>query len=140
LRLASADGRSVRVRSLPAAVGIEAGIPLRPYRLDGYLAGLGQAVECVRWPKKVPARTVVLRATAAGPSQQEEQPQPLLPAAAAQRLLVNLGHGGTSFAPSAFDGPIEDVDRPGLAQAASSIRAVGVISADADGRLQPSAA
>src|SRR5207253_681603 len=54
-------GQQKRTRPLPVAVTIEAGLPLRPFTVAGHLAALNEAVETVRWPKKITARSVVWR-------------------------------------------------------------------------------
>src|SRR5206468_4027407 len=57
LLLTGSDG-SVRIRSLPAAASMEAGLALRPFTSEGYLAALARMVEMERWPRKVEARGV----------------------------------------------------------------------------------
>jgi electron transfer flavoprotein alpha subunit len=134
LHLHDREGRSPRQHALPAAVGLEAGAPLRSYRMSDALAGLAKNVEVVRWPKKMPARELTLTAQTAATASGEEAPQPLAPAQAAQQVLDKLGLGGTSFAHATFEGSIEDVAQPVAPPAM-----VAVIAADAEGRLQPSA-
>ena len=46
IRLYDADGRSTRVRNLPAFVAIEPGLTLRTYSVTGYLEGLGRGSSC----------------------------------------------------------------------------------------------
>jgi electron transfer flavoprotein-quinone oxidoreductase len=144
LLLATADSKQQRVRSLPAAVGIEAEQVLRHFTVAGYLAGLSKSVEVVRWPRTVAARAATflegLRTTAR--SRGDELPQPLSPEQAAERVLDEMGLHGTAATAEPFEGDIEDAHNPDLLEAtiSSAGKVVAVLAAEADGRLQASAA
>ena len=141
LQLQGADGQSERTCALPASVGLEASLTLRSFRVEGFLAGLSESVEIVRWPKKIPARLLSLTIERASAVAADERPGPLTPEAAARRLLSELGHGGgASLAHGIYDGPLEDVVQPNLFENATAAVVMAVVSADAEGRLQPSAA
>lgn len=137
--LVNIDGRIGRRRELPMAVGIEGGLLLRSFPIEGFLAGLSKAVETVRWPKKVPARSLGFSVADAAPTAAEAQPQPLVPLEAARQLLDALGQGGAPAAHGAFHGPIEDVAAPAIIAQLGSGSVLAVVAADADGRLQPTA-
>jgi electron transfer flavoprotein alpha subunit len=136
--LVDKDGRQQRVRPLAAAVMVEAGQPLRPFSVAGYLHGLAKAVEVVPWPKRVPMRTVAYRegTQAAVGEAIEEIPHALSPIEAACQTLGRIGLGGRAAPLKTFDGTIEDVSSP------SSLKTevVAVLAADSEGRLQPTAA
>jgi alkylation response protein AidB-like acyl-CoA dehydrogenase/flavin-dependent dehydrogenase/electron transfer flavoprotein alpha subunit/electron transfer flavoprotein alpha/beta subunit/ferredoxin-like protein FixX len=142
--LATVDGKHERVRSLPAAVGIEAGQVLRRYTVAGYLAGLSKSVEMVRWPRNIAARAEAFlegAQMAARPSG-EESPQPLSPEQAAECVLDDMGLRGSAAAVEPFEGAIEDVQHPALLETnlSSAGSVVAVLAAEADGRLQAGAA
>jgi electron transfer flavoprotein alpha subunit len=131
-----------RTRPLPAAVAIEAGLPLRPFTTAGYLAGLAKTVEIERWPRKAPVRSILLE-----PGFQEgggrmletcatERPQPLTPLDAARLTRDQIGLGSVSIADAAsFNGIIEDVPFPTSFDGGIVV----VLLADARGRFQPAA-
>jgi len=137
--LVDVSGRRQKVRALPLAVAIEAGLPLRPFTIDGYLSGLAGAVEMERWPRRVSPQIVFFQnasqADRTGPA--EEQPHPLSPQGAAQFALGRIGLAGTLSATAEdFSGDIEQVAHPSLLDK----RVVAVLAADQEGRLQPAAA
>jgi alkylation response protein AidB-like acyl-CoA dehydrogenase/flavin-dependent dehydrogenase/electron transfer flavoprotein alpha subunit/ferredoxin-like protein FixX len=138
IRLYGADGRSSRVRNLPAFVAVEPGLALRGYSVTGYLEGLGRAVELLRWPRKAATRPVTFAAheSAAAPAG-DETPAALTPVEAAQRLLSKLGRGGTAFAIAPYEGAISDVASPALLDRPHGV--IAVIASEPDGRLHPSA-
>lgn len=139
MRLVGIDGKE-RTRNLPAAVAVEAKLPLRSFTLPDFLTHLAKPIEMHRWPKKIAARPIVLSAQAATPTTAaEEQPLPLTPREAAHRVLVRAGRGAAgALAP--YDGPMEDVAEPTLFENLSTAGAVlAVVSADAEGHLQPTA-
>src|SRR5262249_27392105 len=144
LLVMSADGKQQRVRSLPAAVGIEAGEELRRFTVAGYLAGLSKSVEVVRWPRPVPARAepFLEGAQPVARSGGDESPHPLSPEQAAERVLDEMGLRGTAAAAEPFDGAIEDVQHPALLETNFSAgeSVVAVLAAEVDGRLQAGAA
>lgn len=125
-------------RVLPVSVAVEAGQPLRSFRIEGFLGGLSKSVEIVRWPKKVPARSLSLEVMSARAAA-SEQTHALKPTEAAERLLRTLGQGGTSFAHGCFAGPLPDVDRPDFVENDSTYAIMAIVAADGDGRLQPTA-
>src|SRR5205807_718761 len=123
-----------RTRSLPSAVAIDAGLTLRPFTVAGYLAGLDKTVEIERWPKRVPARPVLLQEgleelDKSGPG---KPPQPLTPRAAARLTRHQMGLGSDpGAAAQPFLGTIEDVAYPTIPDAA----VVAVLLADVEGQL-----
>jgi alkylation response protein AidB-like acyl-CoA dehydrogenase/flavin-dependent dehydrogenase/electron transfer flavoprotein alpha subunit/electron transfer flavoprotein alpha/beta subunit/ferredoxin-like protein FixX len=141
LRLFGTEGGGQRVRNLPAFVAVEAGLALRPFTINGYLEGLGRAVEIVRWPRKVAAQAVGFTAPEHAPAAASEQtPAPLNAKEAARRLLTQLGRGGGSAAVASYAGSIDDVPHPTLLEKRERAGVVAVIATEADGRLHPSAA
>jgi alkylation response protein AidB-like acyl-CoA dehydrogenase/electron transfer flavoprotein alpha subunit len=131
-----------RARLLPAAVAIEAGSPLRPFTIAGYLAGLAKTVEIERWPKKVQARSILLRSglqKGDGRTLETcatELPHPLTPRDAARLTRDQIGLGSASVAEAAgFSGIIEDVSYPTCLDGGIVV----VLLADAGGGLQPTA-
>jgi alkylation response protein AidB-like acyl-CoA dehydrogenase/flavin-dependent dehydrogenase/ferredoxin-like protein FixX len=141
--LTSGDGSQRRTRAVPAAVAITAGLPLREFTVEGYIAGLAKTVDIQRWPKKVPARPVWFEAGAqAGePSMASEAITSLSVDEAAARLLSTLGAGGARGGHGHFDGAIEDVNTPTLLEPAapSSASVLAVLGSDGQGRLHASA-
>jgi alkylation response protein AidB-like acyl-CoA dehydrogenase/electron transfer flavoprotein alpha subunit len=138
VRLAGADSRSPKSWALPAALTVEAGLPLRPFTTAGYLAGLAKVVEVERWPKKVaPQAASFVEETLAETSvATEEAPRPLTPLEAAGRVLRELGRGtGVGSAHHVYEGQIEDVVDP----AGRDHGVWAVLAADAEGRLLPTA-
>jgi alkylation response protein AidB-like acyl-CoA dehydrogenase/flavin-dependent dehydrogenase/electron transfer flavoprotein alpha subunit/ferredoxin-like protein FixX len=139
--LYDAGGRQQRVRPLPAAVAIEASLPLRPFTIAGYLAGLAKAVEIERWPKKLPLRPVLLlQATrsAQTAAESQEPPHPLTPRDAARLMRDQIGLGSGSMAAARatiFNGTLQDVPSPTISEGG----VVVVLCADSEGRLQPTA-
>src|SRR5437868_12005314 len=86
--LVDTTGRE-RVRRLAASVAVEAGLTLRPFRIDQYLAGLSKIVEIERWPRKIPFRKViqVVSTESVEIPQWAMQPRPLGPTEVAGQLL-----------------------------------------------------
>jgi electron transfer flavoprotein-quinone oxidoreductase len=148
LLLAAADGTGQRLRALPAAVAVEAGLPLRPFSVEGYLTGLARAVDATPWPagvEVVPFGFVESAPTAG--ARAEKPPQPLLPHEAGQLVLRTAGvhapgapgHGPLGGEASDEPGPaLEDTEEPSFGGAGAHVLAV--LAAEADGRLRPSAA
>ncbi len=134
--LVGGDSRR-RLRALPAAVGIEAGLPLRDFTTDGYLGHLSKVVEVERWPKKIPTRPVRYAARAGADAAPGDEPTAALSAdEAALRVLDELGlRGGAAVPVHPLEGDFEAV--PGLRTLAG--RAAAVIAAESDGRLQTTA-
>jgi electron transfer flavoprotein-quinone oxidoreductase len=139
LLLVGSDGKE-RIRSLPAAVNIEAGLRLRPFTIAGYLAGLSKTVTLEPWPRAVEVRPASFVETyAPGSAPTAEQPHPLLPAEAGRWLLDSVGHGSDRGAVAAsFSGPILDVEEQPFDTTRE--RVLAVIAADDEGRLRPTAA
>jgi electron transfer flavoprotein alpha subunit len=133
------EGRlAPRVRSLPAAVAVEAGLPLRPFSVHGYLAGLAKGVEAERWPWRAITQSLSFVETTAAPavSVAEQSAGPLTPGEAAGRALQEMGLGsapGSAVVP--YDGPIEE----GLPPAGLGDCTLAVAASDGEGRLQTSA-
>jgi alkylation response protein AidB-like acyl-CoA dehydrogenase/flavin-dependent dehydrogenase/electron transfer flavoprotein alpha subunit/electron transfer flavoprotein alpha/beta subunit/ferredoxin-like protein FixX len=141
VRLVGTDARSQRVRNLPAFVSFEPGVALRSFTISGYLEGLGRAVEILRWPRKVTARATTLAVPEhAAESAAEDKPTALAPAEAAQRLLHQLGRGGTAVAHARYEGSVEDVPHPSLLEKRERAGVIVVLAAEADGRLHAGAA
>jgi electron transfer flavoprotein-quinone oxidoreductase len=149
LLLVSADGTRQHTRTLPAAVAVEAGLALRPFSVDGYLASLARAVEATPWPAEaemVPVAFVESAQAATAPT--EKPPQPLLPHEAGQLVLENAGvespgYGGprATTRELAEAGPLDllDTEEP-FFLAWTATQVLAVLAAEADGRLRPSAA
>jgi electron transfer flavoprotein-quinone oxidoreductase len=137
LLLSDGEGKQLRIRSLPAAVSVEAGVSLRPFTIAGYLAGLARAVELERWPRRVKAHTVGFAGGAQAPAAATEEPaRALSPLEAARYTLGQIGLGNASTALQPFEGVIETIALPSLSEGS----VVAVLASDADGRLQPAAA
>jgi electron transfer flavoprotein alpha subunit len=134
--LAGSDG-SVRIRELPAAVNIEAGLALRPFTSEGYLTALSRVVEIERWPRKVEARAVTFLEGAKSTEGAATGPAgPLSAAEAAGRVLDVLGLRGEATAHvTPFAGTVADV--PALASLAGVSTAV--LATQDDGRLAATA-
>jgi alkylation response protein AidB-like acyl-CoA dehydrogenase/flavin-dependent dehydrogenase/ferredoxin-like protein FixX len=142
LLLAGPEGRR-HVRSLPAAVSIAAGVPLRQFTVAGYLAGLAKNVEILRWPRKArlrPERFLEGFHTGAR-SAAEELPRALSPQQAACHVLEEMGLTNTAVALKPFDAPIEEVTHPSLLEPnqAGVETVIAVVAAGTDGRLKTTA-
>jgi alkylation response protein AidB-like acyl-CoA dehydrogenase/flavin-dependent dehydrogenase/ferredoxin-like protein FixX len=138
LMLLDAEGRHERERPLPCALAVEPGLPLRPFTVAGYLAGLGKAVEIERWPRRVAVRSVLLEAALAGPDAvvSEESPNPLSPADAARLTRQQMGlEEGLVAAANIYEGTIEDVACPAVPDGG----VLAVLRTDGRARLQPAA-
>jgi alkylation response protein AidB-like acyl-CoA dehydrogenase/flavin-dependent dehydrogenase/electron transfer flavoprotein alpha/beta subunit/ferredoxin-like protein FixX len=136
--LLAADGQGQRVRSLPAAVTVEAGLTLRPFSVQGYLDGLAKTLTAESWPAGATPRAVqFLEGEQTATAGSAEQPTgPLTPQDAARRVLGEIGLDGARSAPQeVFSGPLDDVAQPDLTHAG----VVAVLAAEADGRLAPTA-
>jgi len=134
--LVGSDGHS-RVRSLPAAASVEAGLSLRNFRIEGYLANLNKVVEFERWPRKVEARAVRFVEGARASDVSVEVPTTALSAReAALRVLDELGMRGGAAAPvRPFEGNFEDAN--GLETLAGA--AAALLAVDSEGRLASTA-
>ncbi|HLJ94710.1 MAG TPA: FAD-binding protein, partial [Gemmataceae bacterium] len=138
LLLFEADAQQQRVRSLPAALSLEPGLPLRPFTVAGYLAGLEKPVEVERWNKRVPVHPLLLqeRSSENASAEPDELPHLLTPVDAARLTQARIGLGdGSANAAESFEGAIEDVSVPTFAAGG----VVAVLLADGDGRLLPTA-
>jgi electron transfer flavoprotein-quinone oxidoreductase len=134
VRLAGDAGGPPQTAALPAALTVEAGLPLRPFTTAGYLAGLTRAVEVERWPRRVAPQAVsfVQERMPGGGAATEEAPRPLTPQEAAGRVLRELGRDtGAVAARHHYEGPMEDVAEP----PSRSHGVCAVLAADAQGRL-----
>ncbi|MBY0526414.1 MAG: FAD-binding protein [Gemmataceae bacterium] len=133
--LVGADERQ-RFRSLPLAVGVEAGMPLRAFTVQGYLTASSKAIEIERWPRRVEVRPVTLLEGMHADGAAEVVVGTLTPIDAAGRVLDELGlHVGPQSAVQPFDGTIEETASP----TASDNGVLAILAADAEGRLQPPA-
>jgi electron transfer flavoprotein-quinone oxidoreductase len=150
LLLSSADGRHQRVRSFPAAVGIEAGQTLRAFTIHGFLAGLSRTVEAHAWPASVTAPAVTLLAASQLASQESpaRPPQPLAPHEASQLVLDTLGLAtagetsrGAAGSAHRVTVPIKEATEPfAVADGNGAAPAIlAVLAVSADGRLLPTA-
>jgi electron transfer flavoprotein-quinone oxidoreductase len=148
--LTQLDGRQPRVRGLPAAIAIEAGLSPRSFTVKGYLAGLAKAVEILTWPSSVNQGSPLSLAEAVRErtTSREDQPRALSPLEAGRLLLENLGlHVGDkpqsvcAAIPSenGSDREIASVERPAFAED-SAAKILALVGTDAEGRLRPSAA
>jgi electron transfer flavoprotein-quinone oxidoreductase len=140
--LTGSDGRG-RARPLPAMAQVEAGLALRPFTVDGFLAGLEQRVHASRWPRKIEARPVIFleRKVTPAAAGTEEPPHALPPLEAGRWVLRELGLSGSrSAALESYAGPIADVDRPAFTSATvGPAFALAVLASDDAGRLGPAA-
>jgi len=136
--LSNTDGREPRVRALPAAVEIKAGLSLRSFSMEGYWRGLATPIELERWPKRVAARVVHFEEVGQLSTDRtvEEQSHPLSPQEAARHALKQLGIGTIPLSTKAFEGAIEDVVQPIISEGS----VVAVLAAQTNGRLHPTAA
>jgi alkylation response protein AidB-like acyl-CoA dehydrogenase/flavin-dependent dehydrogenase/electron transfer flavoprotein alpha/beta subunit/ferredoxin-like protein FixX len=138
-----------RLRPLPAAAGVEAGLPLREFTVRGYLAGLAKNVEFLRWPKKIEPMEVSLVESASldgtPRSASEISGLSLSPEEAASHLLREIGQTGSpvSFQQASEVSKtsevysVETVSHPSLLENGG---VVAVLHSDSTGRLLPSAA
>ena len=131
-----------RLRPLPLAVAVDKGLTLREFTTAGYLSALSKKVELIRWPRKVESYPVELaegeQLSTSTISTSESFAGPFDPEKAAIRLLEELGLDRMAAPPTPFGGPIEDVPNatlPGDGRAT----VVGILAADTEGRLRPSA-
>jgi len=138
--LAGSDGKPQRVRALPAAVDIKAGLTLRAFTTGGYLSGLTKAIDVIRWPRKAKARTEffaeVTHASAVNDS--KESSHPLSPREAAQRVLSEIGLTGGQAALEPYDGPLEEAAIPSILEIGLPPGGIviAVLAAEGEGRLQ----
>jgi alkylation response protein AidB-like acyl-CoA dehydrogenase len=137
-----AEQKTLASRPLPAAVSVEPGIALRDFTTSGYLTGLGRAVEMDRWPKKMEAHPVLFLgpASALASAAPEDKPHPLQPREAGPWFLREIGLGAQgSHVLKAYEGPLPDVDEPLFSRQEGALSVLAILSADAAGRLLPSA-
>jgi alkylation response protein AidB-like acyl-CoA dehydrogenase/flavin-dependent dehydrogenase/electron transfer flavoprotein alpha subunit/ferredoxin-like protein FixX len=145
--LVSAAGQ--RTRPLPAAVAVEAGLALRPFTTQGYLAGLARDVEAISWPAEVPAAPVTLLpgGPAAGHAPADVKAEALQPWQASRLVLETAGLDRSHHAAPATKarkagktaGRIEEVTRPFFAGEAAAPVVLAVLATEADGGLRPTA-
>jgi alkylation response protein AidB-like acyl-CoA dehydrogenase/flavin-dependent dehydrogenase/electron transfer flavoprotein alpha subunit/ferredoxin-like protein FixX len=138
-----------RRKALPTAINVRSGLSLRPFTISGYHANLHRNVEIIRWPKSVPTRKVEMHAGGESPGVQIAAEAELAPRQrtdvralavdqAAGLLLKELGLVGAHSASVPYEGTIQDVETPSNL-GISRPRVIGVVAADASGRLQPTA-
>ncbi len=135
LLLREPSGRRQRVRAFPAAVGVQAGLPLRPFTTTGYFAGLSKAVNVASWPGEVPVDSLGWASgSAMSMDHAETRSRSLRPAEAAELLRTEMGiESGSSPASNGHaDLPIADVERPTVLE---GLDALSVLACDAEGRL-----
>jgi electron transfer flavoprotein-quinone oxidoreductase len=136
LGLASGDERNCE---LPAAVAIEKGPALRPFTIDGFLAGLSRSVELEKWPKRVPCRPLFFSRVAPGESVAELEMQThesYSPEGVAQELLNQIGRSTSRQGEvSSFVGPIADTSGPSLSESP----VIAIIGTDSTGSLRAGA-
>jgi alkylation response protein AidB-like acyl-CoA dehydrogenase/flavin-dependent dehydrogenase/ferredoxin-like protein FixX len=146
LLLVDAEGNT-RQRTLPGAVMMEPGIPLRPFTTTGWLCGLQKQVEIVPRPDSVLAATLAFEeaASAAAPADGEKPPQPLLPREASRLVLQSAGvevatptRHGTAASLHGSMPNIVDAAAPFFAHNHGTV-IVAVLATDADGKLRPTA-
>jgi alkylation response protein AidB-like acyl-CoA dehydrogenase/electron transfer flavoprotein alpha subunit len=140
--LVGGSNRQQRVRPLPLAAAVPAGWPLRPYTMAGYLARADKMVDVVRWPKKIESRagTFAEAAAQAARAAGEQEPAPLTPDQAAQRVLTEIGATGTAVAPQTYRGDVASVSHPSFLESRPPNRAVvAVLGTEVSGRLHAAA-
>ena len=134
--LTGADGGQARTRLLPAAVSMEAGLALRPFTTQGYLAGLGRELAAEYWPRRIKVRPVRLLTGTQAAAAAEEPAHALDPQQAAHHVQASLGLGGASTpAVDPYDGTMEEVATPTLPEGG----VLALLAADGEGRLAPGA-
>jgi electron transfer flavoprotein-quinone oxidoreductase len=150
--LAGSGGRPPRVRGLPTAVAIEAGLPLRAFTMHGFLAAQARQVEFLAWPVAVNGCKLELVASATvTAAKQETATRKLSPGKASELVLKTLGLGtaplggapirtGSEIVSEGEEVPFAEVDDPGFGRGTSgSPTLAAVLATDADGRLRPTA-
>jgi electron transfer flavoprotein-quinone oxidoreductase len=143
LWLVAAQGR--RARSLPAAVAVQAGIPLRALTTQGLIGSFEKEIHVEPWPPGLAQQAVTLVAAAAkegAAASAMPAPTSLRPWQASQLVLeaAGLDHGRPPAAQTdgRTFGPTRDVDRPSFTSGRPLVLAV--LAAGADGGLGPAAA
>ncbi|HEV3443977.1 MAG TPA: FAD-binding protein, partial [Gemmataceae bacterium] len=133
-----ASGRRNWECALPAALAVEAGLPLRSFCMNSYLGGLASAVEVERWPKNLAAHKIFFanRPSAVELQAVDAPSGSLTPQEAAEVMLERLGISGNPTEPvQPFTGAIDDIVLPPDLDDG----VVALLSSDAQGRLEPSA-
>lgn len=144
LLLVSPQGK--RQRPLPAAVQMQAVLPLRKFTIADYLRSARRTVEILPWPAAIEAvpLTFVSQAAVHLETTGEEQPDQLLPLEASQLVLETLGLNGShagpaSSRPRGLMPDIHDVQSPFLS-ASESLCVLAVLATDEEGQPQAAAA
>ncbi len=124
-----------RLRSLPAAVTVEPGLPVRAFTTADYLTALHRPIVLEPWPEDL--RAEVVRWSVAARSTKEERAAasgPLQPAESAELVLAEIGRrpGGVETPPGAAAFAVEDVRAPEVLERQV---ALAVVACDAEGRL-----
>jgi alkylation response protein AidB-like acyl-CoA dehydrogenase/flavin-dependent dehydrogenase/ferredoxin-like protein FixX len=137
LVLLHGEGPPQRVRTLPAFVAVEAGLPLRAFSIEGYLRGLSQGILVERWPGQVAEHALTY--VEAAPSireQSAEQPHPIGPVEAGRLVLAEVGaKAGGLVSVSPYEGDIQDIQQPELVGLSPPVRVLAVLGCDAEGEL-----
>jgi electron transfer flavoprotein-quinone oxidoreductase len=137
------EGQQGKSRQLPAGVGIRAGTALRQFGTDGYMQGLSETVELIRWPKTARSRQLTVLPGTLGPQTQAapEAAGPESPDGAAQLVLkqVGLSVGGMTRTRQVFTSDLERIEEWDLCQgvAAHQGMVLAILAGDSDGRLPP---
>lgn len=130
------DGQPDQLRSLPAAVSVGPGRPLRPFTVAGYLRGLSRPVRLLPWPPQVSVRGGKWHPGRSADGGEQFVPARMEPAQAAAWLTQALGIAAE--APPPPTGHIEVLDQTGTPDLPET-GALVVIGTDEEGRLSASA-
>ncbi len=130
------EPKRLRRETLPIVVQVPAGVALREFTTDGYLAGLDTRLDIVPWPQAVPVSEgawVVEGLVERGGEELTSAKSVLDVDKAADLLREQLGIGGEAPEPDLVSlGKIEPVSEPSLLRDA---RTVTVLATDSQGRL-----
>ncbi|MDW8266230.1 MAG: acyl-CoA dehydrogenase family protein, partial [Gemmataceae bacterium] len=94
---------------LPAAVSLTADLPLRPFRIDGYLAGLERGFDVIPWPDGLTVRARTPHPRRQAQPSVEHQPKSLTPEEAASFILAESGIARPTGGDLIYAGVVSDV-------------------------------
>jgi electron transfer flavoprotein-quinone oxidoreductase len=150
LLLTEADGEQRRRRELPAAIAVEAGLALRDFTIQGWLAALATPIEVEPWPAGLSAgKPVIFEEGRAGESASSEDTTHVLSPREAGRLVLEKiglraknqpGQNGTDHTVSDNGAAlvIETVPQP-MFLASQGAGILAVLGTEAAGQLTPAA-
>ncbi|MCS6976806.1 MAG: acyl-CoA dehydrogenase family protein [Gemmatales bacterium] len=130
------EAKRIRRHALPTVLTVPAGVALRDFTTQGYLAGLSARLDLVPWPKNVPVTEAawLVEADSDQRAGTDTLSKPILLADEAANLLrEELGLGGEAATLEPFPAEqIVSVSDPSLLRNSPS---VAVLAADSQGRL-----